>query len=1071
MSFQKFTSLRKKVYAVLGAAFLCVLFCGCENFLTGAPIREELEQLIAYYNAKIVNVKLSCPEYTGTFIPDTTYEARLGFAFEIQFIPNTKNCRVINPAKLLKAVSRKDSSVSLDSYVEFTPVERSQTDKNDSLYRMKVKVIRDSEDIVIVPSEQGCVVIPVIEEITPPYTSVGVGQDSPIKIVFNKPMDPQSFGNFSCISIKSLNEDLSSDFEQPAFSNENKELIIYPKSEKLFIDPDSGNKKDITVSFDFAGVKDADGVSMTAHEPHTYKINDSFDTFIEYAYVNITGTNGKFSREKKEYKCIKGYARPLGYDPDSEYEFIYWQVFDENTDTEIPNERYIKIDNPKQVNTNYTLTSIPSDSSIKLAIKPVVAERPQTLSCSPSYVPEGSWSDTSIQVVFDYPMDMDSIIYSEDDITELTKAGITSFIDSPDYPGKKCGYKRTIDGIEYKYYKNITIQNKITGENIARFYGEPRFSDSSTLYIPVVDSSSLINGINVVVILDKNFCYRVKYGKIEKTVKMSRSEKWFYLTNGQTDSTPPGYSIKGFSITGTNNSTSNVSDSDNKTYGQTQPKIGENGQTVETLFVNKFIKTNNVSLVLNDLKVTDSGSNPAPSFKVLYKKIYDSDYNAVPASELITKSKEIFYGNVNGATASYSDTVELTGLEDGVYEIKLEFKDRGGAVVNYPKQNGYSFYVSKDMTAPPISNIKFKYANATTIKMVCDVKDLVSYQINYTTNDGTTGNVALTAADPTMTVNSQKNYYNLTVSATDAAGNTSSTVSRKTFPKAMSTSWDKGFIEVNGTTVTQKREGSQIFTGEPVTIPDLIVGEQEVKSKNIAYKSEYDAWWDVNTHWEYDVIMGDYSSDPFADSPLRGLNLNDAIIYCNLRSMVEGLDPVYSINGETNPEKWEDYVRVGILNNYYDSATAKWREKHYYKGNQYDRVIDAQGFACDNSKNGYRLPTRSEWEYIATAENKEDYTYSGSNSIDEVAWYRENSNWNCFVLLEKKPNSLGVYYMSGNVAEWCYDPYQTDDFWVCGGGSSDPAEGCTIYSHNKPYAYQRYSYYGLRVVRTAYPQN
>ena len=1072
MRFYKFTSLRKKVYAILCSTLLCILFCSCENFLTGAPIREELEQLIAYYNAKIVNVKLSCPEYTGTFIPDNSYEARLGFAFELQFIPNTKNCQVINPAKLLKAVSRKDASISLDDYVEFVPVEQSQTDKNDGLFRIRVKVIKDSEDIVIVPSDEGCVVIPVIEEITPPYSSAGVGQDSPIKIVFNKPVDPQSFGDFSCISINCLNEDLKDSFEQPVFSSDNKALLIYPKSEKLFIDPDSGNKKDITVSFDFTLVKDADGVTITAHEPHTYKINDSFDTYIEYAYVNITGTNGKFSREKKEYKSIKGYARPLGYDPDAEYEFICWQVFDETTDTEIPNERYIKIENPAFVNTNYTLISIPSDTSIKLAIKPVVAERPQILSCSPSDVNEGSWSDTTIQAVFDYPMDIDSILYTGPEMQVLTDAGITSFIPSPDYPERNCGYKQVIDGIEQVFYKNIKIQDKNSGENLAMFYGEPRFSDSSTLYIPVVDSSKLINGINVVVIFDKNFCYRVKYDKIDKTVNMSSSKKMYYLTNGKTDSTPPGYTIKSFSIASTNITDSDVSDSDGKTYGQTQPQIKEDGPKVAALFESKFIKAAKISLSINELKVTDSGSNPSPSFKVLYKKIYDSDYNAVSENELITNSKEIFYDNVNGATATYSGTVELTGLKDGVYEIRLELKDRGGAVVNYPKQNGYAFYVSKDMTAPPISNIKFKYTNATTIKMVCDVKDLVSYQINYTTNDGTTGNVALTAADPTMTVNSQQNYYNLTVSATDAAGNTSSTVSRKTFPKAMSTSWDKGFIEVNGTTVTQKREGSKNFTGEPVTIPDLIVGEQEVISNIIAYKKQYNFEDDVNADYPYNVSMGGISSDIVTSPPLRNLTVEDAIIYCNLRSIVEGLDPVYSYDGKTDPKDWDYYVYYDSRNIYYDSGI--YREEHKYCASHSSGLIYNDKFACDNSKNGYRLPTLAEWEYIATAENTENYLYSGSDSIDEVAWYTENcrdsfNEYTFFYSKLKKPNSLGVYYMSGNLAEWCFEPNKENRSWICGGGSTDFAEYCTVYSQFP--AGNRYKDYGLRVVRTAYPQN
>ena len=1068
MILKKYTNLRKTVSAIMSTVLLCMILCSCENFLTGAPIREKLAELIAYNNAKIVNVKLSCSEYTGTFIPDNTYEARLGFAFELQFIPNTKNCQVINPEKLLKAVSRKDASISLDDHVEFIPVAQSQTDKNDGLFRIKVKVIQESEDIVIVPSEQGCVVIPVIEEITPPYTSVGVGQDSPIKIVFNKPVDPLSFGDFSCISIKNSNENIKDSFEQPVFSSDNKALLIYPKTEKLFIEPDSGNKKDITISFDFASVKDADGVAITAHEPHTYKINDSFDTYIEYAYVNITGTNGKFSREKKEYKSIKGYARPLGYDPDSEYKFICWQVFDETTEEDIPNGQYITIENLALENTNYTLTSIPSDSSIKLAIKPVVAERPQVLSSSPSYVPEGSYSDTTIQVMFDYPMDKESILYTDKEIEELTKAGITSFIYSTDYPGQRCGYKKTINGIEYKYYKNITIEDKLTGENLARFYGEPRFSDSSTIYIPVVNSSSLTNGLNIVVTFDKNFCYRVKYGKVEKTINMSRNEKMYYLVNGKTDSIPPGYSITGFAIDATNITTSGITDTDGKTYGQTTPEVTDNGPKVAAIFQNRFIKADTVSVNINGLTVTDSGSNPAPSFKVLYSKIYDSDYNAVPVKQVITKSKEVFYDNINGATAAYTGTVALTGLEDGVYEIKLELRDRGGAVVKFPKQADYAFYAAKDVTAPDLSDILFKYTSATTIKPVCDVKDIVSYQISYTANDNTTGSAAINDASQTITVDSEKNYYTLNVTALDAAGNTSSVFSRRTFPKAMSNSWNKGFVEVNGATITQAVSGSQVFTGaQSITIPDLIVCEQEVNDIYIAYKKKYpDAEWEPEINENYkigdvycNIIMGGYTTG-FIDNPLTNVNWNDAIIYCNLRSIVEGLEPVYSIEGKTNPAEWDD-VDYDTREDYDYSP---WRTQYRYSGSKYhtwDNLI------CDFTKNGYRLPTSAEWEYIATGENKKTYIYSGSDDIDEVAWYTQNSNDWVHPPKEKKPNSLGIYDMSGNLAEWCWDTYGRGKI-LRGGRYWEASDLWTVHSFTSEYAYERKKGYGFRVVRTAY---
>ncbi|NLK49939.1 MAG: SUMF1/EgtB/PvdO family nonheme iron enzyme [Candidatus Cloacimonetes bacterium] len=150
---------------------------------------------------------------------------------------------------------------------------------------------------------------------------------------------------------------------------------------------------------------------------------------------------------------------------------------------------------------------------------------------------------------------------------------------------------------------------------------------------------------------------------------------------------------------------------------------------------------------------------------------------------------------------------------------------------------------------------------------------------------------------------------------------------------------------------------------------------------------------------EFEAIMGSNPSQGHGigdSNPVYSVSWFKAIKYCNLRSMDEGLTPVYTIAGTTNPLYWGEEPTIN------------------------DPVWCAA--ICDWDANGYRLPTEAEWEYAARGgTDTYDFLYSGSDDLDAVSWHSGNSGGTTHVVGSKLPNGLGIYDMSGNLFEWCWD--------------------------------------------------
>lgn len=115
-------------------------------------------------------------------------------------------------------------------------------------------------------------------------------------------------------------------------------------------------------------------------------------------------------------------------------------------------------------------------------------------------------------------------------------------------------------------------------------------------------------------------------------------------------------------------------------------------------------------------------------------------------------------------------------------------------------------------------------------------------------------------------------------------------------------------------------------------------------------------------------------------------------------------------------------------------------------------LINADGVTIFPDENGFKLPTEAQWEYGARGGSQDrGFKFSGSNNIDEVSWYEDNSLLKTHTIGEKKSNQLGIHDMSGNVWEWCLDN------WT---GNYESASG----DGNIPYTEKN----GVRMVRGGY---
>ena len=226
------------------------------------------------------------------------------------------------------------------------------------------------------------------------------------------------------------------------------------------------------------------------------------------------------------------------------------------------------------------------------------------------------------------------------------------------------------------------------------------------------------------------------------------------------------------------------------------------------------------------------------------------------------------------------------------------------------------------------------------------------------------------------------------------------------------------------------------------------------------------------------------------------LGLNMKMIYVEGGTFMMGAS-----SGDSDANDWEKPAHQVTLDSYYiaefEVTQSQWEivmgttiyqqnEKSDYKGlygvgDNYPmyhvNYEEAEEFCRKLSRltgKNYVLPTEAQWEFAALGGNKgknNNYKYSGSNSIDAVAWHEENSGDRHHRVGKKQANQLRIYDMSGNVWEWCSDWFssyssnnQSEARVARGGGYCYDAKYCRIACRVSQFPSIRGCDYGFRVV-------
>ncbi len=246
------------------------------------------------------------------------------------------------------------------------------------------------------------------------------------------------------------------------------------------------------------------------------------------------------------------------------------------------------------------------------------------------------------------------------------------------------------------------------------------------------------------------------------------------------------------------------------------------------------------------------------------------------------------------------------------------------------------------------------------------------------------------------------------------------------------------FVQPSDSIDTTATQGSMINVKGGILPADSPLKVKNVSDFEIAKHTVTMEKWHTVRSWalsnKFEIELGAAKG---LKCPITMVSWYDTLKWCNAKSLMDGLEPVYAVLGKSN----------------------------YYSRGDFGSE-DSYKIIQNPEATGYRLPCEGEWEWAASGGLKsQGYIFSGSNNLDPVGWYRENANGQVHPVGEKLENELGLYDMSGNVWEWCWDANYSGRR-IRGGCWSYDEDVCAVSFRRICFPDYRSDRVGFRVART-----